>query len=572
MKMFPFLSAYFCLAAALAVACSSGAGIPQYSTADGANQLPGVPDARASGNGGTMASPTDAPPGAGGGAAGQAGSGGAAANGDMDAPPGGTIAGSGTVTSTTTSTTTASNAPDTSTASPTDAPPPVEAGSVAPDSSSETSPEAGTIMDGSVDTADARETVDRSVGARLTLSTPLLNFGAVDVGRGSAPALITVTNTGTPVEISPIVTGAGFSIDSTTCGMVTASCAISLTFFPTAIGPASGVLTVAPGLTVSLSGIGSPAGTLSVTVSEIPPTRLVNQSAEIFVTVTATAALTDLVCVPSGADLIADAASTTCAVTLPTPCVYAFTFKAATPGSKSDTVVCSAGGSVKTVPVFTPASLAVAPNPASFSAMVGSTSAAITFNVANTGGLVSGSLTTALAGASASEFAVTDNKCVLPLAPLSTCAIQVVFKPVSAGNKGASLTVTDATSGSTPATASLIGTAVGPPALAITGPADMGSVVVGQSGISATFTVTNSGGTASGALTLTASDAQFAIGSDLCSGLALGVSKTCTLTVSFNPTSVGAKSAILGVFSGGLVWATRQIQGTGLPAKADAGP
>jgi len=99
----------------------------------------------------------------------------------------------------------------------------------------------------------------------------------------------------------------------------------------------------------------------------------------------------------------------------------------------------------------------ITPSGGRFLAGPGTTSLPITFNLANIGGAPSGALTTTLAGVNASDFVITDNKCLLPLASLSTCAIQMVFKPTSEGSKGATLSVSDATPGAAPASASLNG-------------------------------------------------------------------------------------------------------------------
>jgi hypothetical protein len=178
-------------------------------------------------------------------------------------------------------------------------------------------------------------------------------------------------------------------------------------------------------------------------------------------------------------------------------------------------------------------------------------------------------LTTALAGANAAEFAIVDNRCVVPLAPLSTCAIQAVYKPTSAGSKTATLTVTDDTAGSTPATATLVGIGGGP-MVTITGPANLGSVLVGTAGTPSTYTISNTGGTATGALTVAASGAEFVIGGDLCSGLPLAANKTCMFTVTFSPTSVGMKAAVLSVSSAGSVLGSLHVQGTGVVAVVGA--
>jgi hypothetical protein len=174
----------------------------------------------------------------------------------------------------------------------------------------------------------------------------------------------------------------------------------------------------------------------------------------------------------------------------------------------------------------------------------------------------------ALGGTGAPQFIITDNQCSGVLAGGATCTIALVYKPTGASSATASLTVTDATVGSTPATATLNG--IGSPTIEqppIIGAADLGSVTVGQAGIPAIYTITNNGGTVSDLLTIGATDTQFAIGNDLCSGLALAGGKSCTFTVMFIPATVGWKTAVLTVRSGDTVAAQKPIQATGVPAE-----
>jgi len=406
----------------------------------------------------------------------------------------------------------------------------------------------------------------------LGVSPATLNFGQIDVGSVSSPLVATVTNTGTLVLVNPTVTGVGFAIDSTTCGnSPVASCTISVVFAPLHTGAAAGVLTVAPGILVSLSGAGTlnASASFAATSSPIPPTALVNQVVPISVTVTAQGPLSDLTCMPSGSDLTPDPLTTTCIGTLAADasCIYGFTFESAASGLKSDSVVCSAAGVTRTLPVtptvVSPASLAITPTSAAFTANVGATSASVVFNVGNSGNATSGTLTAALTGANATEFTITDNKCILPLVALTTCSIQVAFKPIAAGAKTASLNVT---TGATAITAALTGTATGGPALTIAGPASLGSVTVGQAGPAATFTVANTGGGTTGSLSLSAGDSDFVVKNDLCSGLTLAATKTCTFTVSFRPTAVGAESTLLSVSASGTLTASLPITGTGVPS------
>src|SRR6266511_2364412 len=87
------------------------------------------------------------------------------------------------------------------------------------------------------------------------------------------------------------------------------------------------------------------------------------------------------------------------------------------------------------------------------------------------------------------------------------------------------------------------GQADGEPALAFTpstnGAYDYCTVVVGQTA-SQTFTLTNSGGSATAALTVALTgSAAFAKTADACTATSLGPGKSCSVTVVYSPTVVG---------------------------------
>ena len=432
----------------------------------------------------------------------------------------------------------------------------------------------GAPRDGLISVPDGARS-DAPQGPVLRASPGALPFGEIDGGQTSPPQTVTVTNTGVLTSLTPTVDVTAFVISGNTCAVPAATCTISVVFSPpvtTVSTPANGTLTVAPGITVSLSGTGTPPRAFSATASAIPATVLANQPVPLTVTVLASGPLSGLTCVSSSADLTSDPTKTTCTGTMVAnvPCAYGFTFKSATAGPKSDTIVCSAGVTVRNVSVttnvVTPASLTIAPNPGVFSTGVGTTSQIVTFSVGNVGGSASGTLTTAISGANAGEFSITSDGCgALPLDPRASCTIQVVFKPTTPGaNKAATITVTDATPGSTPATAALSGNGTTGATATITGTGNLGSAVVGKPVVT-TLTVTNSGGTATGPLTVAAGDPQFVPGTG-CNVAQLAPGATCTVTVTFTPTSAVVTSSVLTVTSGGTVLGTIQISGTGTPA------
>jgi hypothetical protein len=98
------------------------------------------------------------------------------------------------------------------------------------------------------------------------VSPSRVTFPTTGVGVDSAPIAVTLTNTGFPSSLDNLVltVSSGFRIATNTCGSslaVGASCAANLVFTPTAMGPASGALTIASSFfatnfTVPLSGTG----------------------------------------------------------------------------------------------------------------------------------------------------------------------------------------------------------------------------------------------------------------------------------------------------------------------------
>ncbi len=102
------------------------------------------------------------------------------------------------------------------------------------------------------------------------------------------------------------------------------------------------------------------------------------------------------------------------------------------------------------------------------------------------------------------------------------------------------------------------------PASTVTGTANLGSVAIGSTGTPQTFTVKDTGATASGPLSVTISDPQFVKSSDTCSGIALDAGATCSVVVSLHPTSLGSLNAILNVTAASGNPGFIQLSGIGL--------
>jgi hypothetical protein len=201
---------------------------------------------------------------------------------------------------------------------------------------------------------------------------------------------------------------------------------------------------------------------------------------------------------------------------------------------------------------------------------VGSTSATKTVTVANVGPGTTGAITVALSGGSA--FVIDSDGCKeMSLATTGTCSVTVHFAPTASGPQSATLKVSSSPGGE--ADVPLSGTGAGTGNLSIA-PAtnDFGSLMTGSTSAAVTFTVTNKGTAASGAVAvaLSGSDAnQFALSADQCSGKALAPLGTCTVAVSASPTGAGSKAATLTAQAAGQSGtATASLSANALPGPA----
>jgi hypothetical protein len=146
------------------------------------------------------------------------------------------------------------------------------------------------------------QTPDAPVGG-LSVDQGILNFGSVDQGAPMVMKTVTVKNSGPAVAVMPTITvGDDFSIQGGTCTTLATvptngTCTIIVGFSAPTTGAtsATGVLTVAPGITVSLSATITVPGTFSASLSPLPATALVGQAVPVTVNVVvAGGALTDL--------------------------------------------------------------------------------------------------------------------------------------------------------------------------------------------------------------------------------------------------------------------------------------
>ncbi|MGP8081784.1 MAG: choice-of-anchor D domain-containing protein [Terracidiphilus sp.] len=183
------------------------------------------------------------------------------------------------------------------------------------------------------------------------------------------------------------------------------------------------------------------------------------------------------------------------------------------------------------------------------STVAGQLSAAQSVTLSNSGSVPLTSIVVSVSGA----FLQTNN-CTANLAADSSCAISVQFDPAEAGMQTGTLTIADITRAQ-PQTVALSGTGLAPPALGVS-PASLSfSGTVGQPTSPQSVTVSNTGGAPLanvGFQIMGLSAISFSYGSTNC-GDTLANGSSCTVQVTFTPTTAGGATASLAVSSSNAV-------------------
>jgi RHS repeat-associated protein len=432
--------------------------------------------------------------------------------------------------------------------------------------------------------------------AHVEIAPASNDFGSVPVGGSSAGSTFTIANSGGqptgPLDIA--LSGAGFVMTSDGCGgsslAAGSTCQVDVSFAPDTSGSATGSLTVnssqGGSASADLAGNGLAPGSLSIAPDshEYGTVVVGNSAGAASFTVTNTGGqptgTTSTAITGAGFVVTSDS----CAGGILSPganCTIEVGFTPSEPGAVSGGLQISGtpggtAGATLNGTGIAPAHLDVAPASFDFGATaLGSTSAAATFTFTNSGGAATGFLSTSLEGAG---FAITSDGCAAgTLSPGSSCAVEVSFAPDTVADVNGKVTVTGSPGGA--AESALTASGVAPGKLEISPVShDFAAVKVGETSGAVTFTVTNTGGTATGALTASITGSEFALSADTCTGATLAGGASCTLDATFAPTAVGPASASIEVGEpGGAATAGLSGMGEGTeppppPAEVDAPP
>jgi hypothetical protein len=300
-------------------------------------------------------------------------------------------------------------------------------------------------------------------GTAVTVSPTSLAFTSQAVGITSAAKTVTVTNSGatalTVISISFTGTNATDFAQTNTCGTSVAAgrnCTINVTFTPLVQGARLASLRIAdsdptsPQL-VTLTGTGTGAAAqLSPTslrfAAQVINTTSSSQTVRLSNVGNATMSITSIAF--TGANAADFARTTTCGTTLAagSSCNISVTFRPTATGSRTArlSVTDSAPGSPQTAPLTgTGTAVTVSPTSLTYTTQtVGTTSAAKTVTVTNSGTTALTGVGISFTGTNATDFAQT-NTCGTSLAAARSCTISVSFRPLGTGIRSATLRIAD---------------------------------------------------------------------------------------------------------------------------------
>ena len=422
------------------------------------------------------------------------------------------------------------------------------------------------------------------------MSPTSVAFGNELTNVASAPIPVTVTNTGgvalpiTSIKLS--TSGTQPFSQTNTCGAsvaVGANCTINVVFDPASVGAATATLSVNAGggagtKTVALSGTGIAPPTYTVSPTSVAfGNELTNvASAPIPVTVTNTGGvalpITSIKLSTSGTQPFSQTNTCGASVAVGANCTINVVFDPASVGAATATLSVNAGGGAGTKTValsgtgIAQPTYTVSPTSLAFgNELTNVASAPMSVTVTNTGGVALPITSIKLSTGGTQPFSESTT-CGASLAVGANCTISVVFDPASVGAATATLSV-NAGSGAGTQTVALSGTGIAQTTYTVS-PTSLafGNESMNVASAPMSVTVTNTGGVALPitSIKLSTGGTQPFSESTTC-GASLAVGANCTISVVFDPASVGAATATLSVNAGGGAGTqTVALSGTGI--------
>lgn len=419
-------------------------------------------------------------------------------------------------------------------------------------------------------------------GATAQLFPPSQDFGSIYVGQTSGTKSLSLTNTGgVGLNLTAVgVSGANASdfVAVPNCSLPaflptgttsSSTCAISVSFTPAASGPRQATLTTTTDTagmqSTTLTGIGI-SGLSSATITpaslSFPNTvQGVTSLAQVITVTNSGAATLHISSVVLGGPNVGDFTMTSGCngpYGANASCTINVTFSPQADGVRTASIAIAddVPGSPQFVPLTgtgsgSPVSIpAVTITPATLSftgTLQGTTGAAQSIAVTNSGTAALHISSVKMGGANAGDFTVI-NGCTAPAyAASATCMVALTFTPLATGMRAGTLTITDDAAGSTQ-TVQVTGTGTGGPSVTISATAIVfAAIAMGTTSAQQNITLTSSGTSAihiSSVQLSGTNTGDFKLNNG-CTASAYAVNTACTLGMTFTPAATGPRAATL---------------------------
>ena len=412
----------------------------------------------------------------------------------------------------------------------------------------------GVDTSGNIYVADEYNFRVRKINAipNINASSYSLSFPQQAVGTFSQPQEFTLTGVGATTIGSFTVSGAFLESDNCPSSLASgAHCQVEVVFDPTAVGAQTGTLTIATNsyfndnVTINLSGTGgylvyTPTSVNFGGVTVGKPSTVQN----ITYTNKSSTAVTFTSVTSNNAEYAVTSNTCTGSLAAGHSCIIGLTFTPTAVGAQKATltVVDSDFTSPQLIPLRgTGDGTSLSATSLAFGKVVVATTSMLSVTLSNVGTATLTTISSSVSGTNMADF-TRSTTCGATLAPSASCTYTVTFKPSISGAESATLTIKD-NEGSFPVTLSGtgIGTTLSPTSL------NFGTLTVGTTN-TLTETLKNVGTatltTISANVTGTNS-ADFTFTTTWTATLAVNAS--CTYSITFKPSIVGAESATLNV-------------------------
>ncbi len=436
-----------------------------------------------------------------------------------------------------------------------------------------------TVTDNANPTTQSASLSGRGTAWGTNLSPTSLTFSGQMVGTSSSPQSVTLSNPANATLAISSITASGDFSETNTCGTslaANASCAISVTFTPTATGSRTGSLNVTDNAnpatqSASLSGTGTASGTnLSPTSLTFSGQMLGTSSSPQSITLSnpGTATLT-ISSITANGDF---SETNTCGSSLPAnwTCTIIVTFAPTATGSRTGiiTVTDNANPTTQSASLSgtgTAATISLSPMSLTFASQaLGTSSSPQSITLSN-----SGSASLAISSITVSGDFSETNACGTSLAANASCTISVTFTPTATGSRTGIITVTD-NANPTTQSASLAGTGTAPAASLSPTSVTFSSQALSTSSSPQSVTLSNPGGATLAISSITVSGDFSETNS---CGTSLAASASCTISVTFTPTATGSRTGIITVTDNASpTTQSASLSGTGTAPGANLSP